>query len=158
VSAGGLSLERFRALLEAYGARPELWPAAERAAALALRDGSVEARALFEAELGLDVEFAGVVDPELAPDLMRRLNEVPLRAPQKRAWFSLRGLWVPAASWAFAAAVGLGFGLSTEPFGDEADVTTTVASASATAPDTAAPLGDDDITALAGGVLGDFEE
>jgi hypothetical protein len=158
VSAPRVSLERFRTLLEAYGARPELWPVEERAPALALRDASAEARALFDAELALDAAFAGVVDAELDPGFLRRLNEVPLRAPQKRAWFSLRGLWVPAVSWAFAAAVGLGFGLTTEPFGEEADATEPVASAAVVAPDATASVTDDDMSALARGVLGDFEE
>jgi hypothetical protein len=157
MSTERLTLERFQALLEAYGARPELWPADERAAALALRDASAEARALFEAELGLDAAFAGVVDPELDASFLRRLNEVPLRAPQKRSWFSIRGLWVPAASWAFAAALGLSFGL-TEPFADETDTTEPVAAASVVAPDTATALADDDISALARGALVDFEE
>lgn len=158
MSTRGISLERFRALLAAYGARPELWPAQERPAALALRDASAEARALFDAEHALDAEFAGVVDAELAPSLLRRLNEVPLRAPQKRAWFSLRRMWLPAASWAFAAVLGLGFGLTTEPFAEEADGTEPVAAASAVAPDTAASLVEDDISALARGALVDFEE
>lgn len=157
MSTRAVSLERFRALLDAYGARPELWPAEERPAALALRDVSPEARALFDAEIALDAEFAGVVDPELDPSFLRRLNEVPLRAPQKRAWFSLRGLWLPAASWAFAAVLGLGFGLTAEPLAEE-DGTEPVAAASAVAPDTAPSLAEDDISALARGALFDFEE
>jgi len=157
VSHERLSLERFRALLNAYGARPELWPAEERTPALALRDASSEARTLFDAELALDAALARVVDAQLDPSFLRRLNEVPLRAPQKRAWLSLRGLWLPAVSWAFAAALGLGFGLNAEPLDDDVD-TAEMATAAVVAPDAPASLADDDISALARGVLIDFEE
>ena len=80
-----LSLERFRALIAAYGARPELWPEAERAAALALRDASAEARGLFEEEAALDATLGALPEPDVSPGFLRRLNEVPLRAPQKRS-------------------------------------------------------------------------
>jgi hypothetical protein len=91
---------------------------------------------------------------------LRRLNEVPLRALQKRAFWSLRGLWVPAVSWAFAAAVGLGFGLTTEPMDDEADTTTSVAAAESAAPGPTASssASEDDLSALAQGALNELEE
>ncbi|HEV8547650.1 MAG TPA: hypothetical protein VGQ57_01460 [Polyangiaceae bacterium] len=156
-----VSLERFRALLEAYGARPSLWPEAEREAALALRDGSSEAQALFDAEAALDQHFAAVAEPVLAPDFLRRLNEVPLRAPQKRAFFSLRGLWLPAVSWALAAVVGIGWGVSAAPVGeDEVDYEQSVLAVDTGTPGTApAPSSlDDDMAALARGTLVEFEE
>jgi hypothetical protein len=140
-----LSFERFVALLEAYGARPELWPLAERDAALALRDASPEARALFDAEGALDASFEALSEPELAPDLLRRLNEVPLRAAQPRRWFSLRAAWIPAVSWAFAAVLGVGLGFTTEPFGtDEADATAVATIDSAAPTDSAAAWAADD--------------
>ncbi len=154
-----LSLERFAALLEAYGARPELWPATERDAALALRDASSEARALFDAEVAFDLELSAVPGPELGGDFLRRLNEVPLRAPQKRALFSARGWWVPALSWAFAGVLGLGFGLSTE-LPDEEDLATSVVAVDSAAPTATATttMPDDDFSALARGSLTELEE
>lgn len=155
-----LSLERFRALIAAYGARPELWPDAERAAALALRDASPEARALFDEEVAFDATLGALPEPDVSPDFLRRLNEVPLRAPQKRRWLSLPGLWVPALSWAFAAVLGLGLGFSTEPLEtDDADATTVAAVDSATqsGADTASTA-DEDFSALALDALDELEE
>ena len=159
--SGRMSLERFRALLEAYGARPSLWPEAERQAALAFRDGSSEGRALFDAEAALDLEFAAVADPVLEPDFLRRLNEVPLRAPQKRAFFSLGRLWLPAVSWALAAVVGVGWGVSAAPVGDEeVDYEQSVLAVDSGTPGTSpvASSVDDDMAALARGTLVEFEE
>lgn len=156
-----LSFERFTELLAAYGARPELWPAAERQAALALRDASPEARTLFEAEARLDASFAALPEHELAPDFLRRLNEVPVRAAQGRPWFSFRAAWIPVVSWAFAAVLGVGLGFTTEPFDtDEPDTTTAVAAIdSATANDSdASSAADDDLRALTLDVLDELEE
>jgi len=156
-----LSFERFAQLLAAYGARPELWPDAERNAALALRDASPEASALFAAEAALDASFAALPEPELGPDFLRRLNEVPVRAAQPRRGFSFRAAWIPVVSWAFAAVLGVGLGFTTEPFDtDEADTTTTVAaidSATANGSD-ATSATDDDLRALTLDVLDELEE
>jgi len=155
-----LSLERFRALIAAYGARPELWPDTERAAALALRDASAEARSLFDEEAALDATLGALPEPDVSPELLRRLTEVPLRAPQKRRWFALPGMWIPALSWAFAAVLGLGLGFSTEPLEtDDADATTVAAvdSAAPASSDTASP-GEEDVSALALDALDEFEE
>jgi hypothetical protein len=156
-----LPLERFAELLAAYGARPELWPSAERSAALTLRDSSPEARALFDTEAGLDASFAALPEPELAPDFLRRLNEVPVRAAQSRRRFSFRAAWIPALSWAFAAVLGLGLGFTTEPLDtDEADTTMAVAAIdSATANDSDVnSAADDDLSALTLDVLDELEE
>jgi hypothetical protein len=157
-----LSLERFRALLAAYGARPELWPDTERAAALALRDASVEARALFDEEAGLDATLGALPEPYVSPDFLRRLKEVPLRAPQKRRWFALPGMWIPAVSWAFAAVLGLGLGFSTDALDTgEADGGSTVATVDSAAPsgEGAAATGEDDFfSALALDALDELEE
>jgi hypothetical protein len=156
-----LSLERFRALIAAYGARPELWPDTERAAALALRDASAEARALFDEEAALDATLGALPAPEVSPDFLRRLNEVPLRAPQKRRWFALPRLWIPAVSWAFAAVLGLGLGFSTDALEtDEADGGTSVAAVDSAAPsgEGATVTGEEDLSALALDALDELEE
>src|SRR5579859_2370966 len=71
-------LARLRAIVEAYGANPELWPAEERNAVGDLVSSS-EARAWLEAESRVDAWLAD--EPELAPsaDLLRRVAEIPLR-------------------------------------------------------------------------------
>ncbi len=46
--------ERFRAIIEAYGAEPQRWPATERAAAEDFARGSLEANALLLREAELD--------------------------------------------------------------------------------------------------------
>jgi hypothetical protein len=53
-----MSLERFKALVEAYGASDNAWPAAERRAALALCDANPQARALREEAAALDALLA----------------------------------------------------------------------------------------------------
>lgn len=155
-----LSLERFRALIAAYGARPELWPDAERAAALALRDASAEARALFDEEAVLDATLGALPEADVAPDFLRRLNEVPLRAPQKRRWFALPRVWIPAVSWAFAAVLGLGLGFSTEPLETDDAEATTVAAVDSAAPsgEGATVTGEEDFGALALDALDELEE
>ena len=68
-----LSLERFADLVDAYGARPERWPAAERPAALALLTDSGEARALRDQAETVDtlLDQALVQDP--SPALAERI-------------------------------------------------------------------------------------
>lgn len=46
--------ERFRAIIEAYGATPQRWPAAERAAAESFARSNTEAKALLLREAELD--------------------------------------------------------------------------------------------------------
>ena len=66
---------RFRTLSETYGAAPEHWPEAERAAARALLDRSPEARdALAEAAL-LDRVLATAEPPPPSDDLVRELDQ-----------------------------------------------------------------------------------
>ena len=155
-----LPLERFRELVAAYGARLELWPADEAARARELVAMSAEARALFDAETELDRELVGVsAPPEVPARLLRRLNEVPLRAPQRRVLWPFGRAWVPALGWAFAAALGVSWGLFAPPFeGNESDSGAAVASVAPSANDVAPAAAEDDVAALARGTLVDFEE
>jgi hypothetical protein len=107
-----LTNERFEALLSAYGADLARFPEKERGRAGRTLEHSSAARAMFERERAFDSAFQSVATPELAPELMRRLAEVPLRAPQRRfALPSLRWL-VPGLGWAVALSVGLVLGMS----------------------------------------------
>jgi hypothetical protein len=155
-----LPLERFRELTAAYGARLELWPEDAAAAARELLAASAEARALFDAEAELDREFAAASAPaEVPPQLLRRLNEVPIRAPQRRVLWPFGRAWVPALGWAFAAALGVSWGLFAPPFeASESDTGAAVASAASPAADAAPAVAEDDFAALARGTLVDFEE
>jgi hypothetical protein len=153
-----LTLERFRALTLAYGGRLELWPSAERAAARATCAESAEARALLLAEAGLDEALASEsVTPDLGPDLWRRLNELPVRTPQRRVFWPFRRAWIPAVSWALAAVVGFTWGLETAPFEPEdPEVSGSVAAVGSASPDSVSV--DDDLVLLAGGSLAELEE
>lgn len=104
-----LSLERFRALVEAYGADLSRFPAGERDAARLLVESSAEARNLLHAERALDAELAALGAPEVSATLERRLLEIPLRAPRARRW-PFATVWLPALAWAAAAAVGVWLG------------------------------------------------
>lgn len=161
-----LSFERFGELVAAYGGRLELWPDGERAAAESLLESSEAARALLAAEAELDVMFD---EPSAAPEpsaaLMRRLNEIPLRSPQRSAWWPFRRAWIPAVAWAFAAAVGVSWGVVGTPFDDGELAATSALGVDSAAPDGAAPAApdgaapaDEDLIALARGTLVDFEE
>lgn len=108
-----LDLERFKALLAAYGARPERFPKAEREAAVALLASSEEARTLAQAESALDDVFARAPAPELSAGLARKLAEIPIRSarPERRApWAAV----LTGFGWAAAAAFGVLWGAHTE--------------------------------------------
>ena len=65
MSTEGMTLERLRAIVEAYGTEPMRWPAAERDAGAALLAKSDEARALLTAAEPLDQLLDAV--PPLTP-------------------------------------------------------------------------------------------
>ncbi len=60
-----MTLDRLRAIIDAYGADPARWPAVERAAGAALLVGSAAARALVADAAGLDAALDAV--PALQP-------------------------------------------------------------------------------------------
>ncbi len=101
-----MTLQRLRALLDAYGAMPDHWPAAERAAAEALIANSAPAaRAVADAralDLALDDSTA-----EVPADALARLTAAtgfpPPRAADRRA--GVRSVPVlPVRGWATALA------------------------------------------------------
>jgi hypothetical protein len=117
-----LDLGRFRALLAAYGARPELFPEAERAAALSLLAASEEARALVPAESALDEVFSRAPRAELSPLLARKLAELPIRHPRGERRSRLLPVWT-AVGWAAAAALGVLWGARGEAVDADGDAT-----------------------------------
>ncbi|NBC33135.1 MAG: hypothetical protein GVY13_10720 [Alphaproteobacteria bacterium] len=117
-----MSLDRFAALVDAYGARPERWPATERPAALALLEVSAEARARRDEAAALDALLAESVVPAPAPALAdailarapaqasalaktRGRRSQPDRGLAARAALWLRQLLPEAADWRGAAAL-----------------------------------------------------
>lgn len=104
--------ERFKSLIEAYGANPDRWPQPERDAALKFAQSSPQAqRALDEAAL-----FDRMLDAADTAPVTRDLEaRILAKFPERKA--ALRTAWldalIPARAWAQAAvlAASLGLGL-----------------------------------------------
>lgn len=82
-----MSLERFEAIVAAYGARPDRWPTAERQAAEILLAGSATARALLDGAAALD----GLLDTVPAPAPSPAVRAAILAAAPRAATPSLVG-------------------------------------------------------------------
>jgi hypothetical protein len=104
-----LTIERFRALAEAYGAALERWPAAERKAARELLLRKPELRAVLAEEAELD-QLLTEDPPGVSEALLARLDAV-VEAPQPFP-MKPRSVLVSAIGWAVAAGVGLWLGTS----------------------------------------------
>lgn len=117
-----MRLDRFRALLEAYGAAPGRWPEDERAAATALLADSEDARTLHREAASLDDALDLVEAPAPSPELARRVEELVFERPAPAAQRSItkpsltrrlrtwRAAWRPAvlaASGVLGLAVGI---------------------------------------------------
>lgn len=109
-----MTLDRFRRLLEAYGAAPKRWPAAEREAALALRDSSEQARALLTAGEALDSLLdeapAQVASAAVTGSILAARPMPAATAGWWRLLFGPLPLWQPLAALALAAILGFGLG------------------------------------------------
>ena len=102
-----MDAERFERLIEAYGGAPARWPDAERADALAYRDGSPEAASLCAAALALDEALdAWVLEPAGAA-LRERITQTGAR--RRLAWPLVREarVWWAGAGLAAACAMGM---------------------------------------------------
>jgi hypothetical protein len=151
-----LTLQRFLELVEAYGGELSRWPAAEREAAAALVRVSEPARAALAAEAELDQVLTRFASPDLSPALARRLNEIPIRAPQaKRARWPFQRVWAPALGWAAAAALGVALGSGIGWDSDESPSDS--GQASMDAADAPSPS-DEALASLALGSFDDLEE
>jgi hypothetical protein len=77
-----MSLERLRALLDAYGANPDRWPPEERAAALALLEQSPQAQRWRDASARIDALLDHAPGFEVSATLIDRiLAAAPTPAP-----------------------------------------------------------------------------
>jgi hypothetical protein len=113
-----MTIERFTELACAYGARPERWPDDERSAALALLEGSPDARARLAEASRLDALLDDVPAVPPSADLAARvLAGAPRRAtvhrlPQARP---APKRWLAPAALGMAAAAGLAIWLVRMP-------------------------------------------
>lgn len=114
---------RLRQLLDSYGAEAERWPAAERAAALALLAERADLRAERSAAAKLDRLLALAERPRASGALLGRLVEAAPRG--RRRW--LADLWPFGPAWqpASALALALLLGLASGPLLPRADATLT---------------------------------
>lgn len=107
-----MSIERFEALLDAYGADSRRWPAAERDPGLALVADDVRARALLAEARALDRGLDACPAPQVSPELRARvLASAP--APSRAARWAVAGwarVWTPGAGLVAAGVAGLMFG------------------------------------------------
>jgi hypothetical protein len=105
-------LARFRALVEAYGANPEKWPAEERPTFERFAS-SAEGRAWLLEQRGVDAWLDASKELEPSADLLRRVAEIPVRNAKPAAWawpLRMRSL---VGALAAAAAVGMVVGMTT---------------------------------------------
>lgn len=88
-----MTLERLRAVIEAYGASTARWPEAERAAAAVLLAESAEARALVTAAAPLDelLDAAPAVAPTAAMRAAILAAAPRARRPRGEGWRALIG-------------------------------------------------------------------
>ena len=118
-----MDIDRFQAILDAYGATAARWPAAERDAAAALAANDPRARALLSEAAALDrwLDTEPLAAP--TPGLAGRISATfPARAAGQppasvagltRFWRALwiEHVWQPAAALGLSAALGLVVGL-----------------------------------------------
>lgn len=100
-----MTRERFEQILEAHGADPARWPAAERAAAAAFAERP-EAAALLSEAAALDALLDGAETPPPGELLQRRIIKAGQAAVDARS----APRWRPAAA-GMAASLLLGFSI-----------------------------------------------
>jgi len=111
MAEAGMDLLRFRQIVEAYGGEPSRWPEAERESALALLEGSAEARAARDDAGRLDALLDRA--PRQAPSAALIGAVMAARPRSGSRWRSLFVIvpgWQPVAVLMLAAVLGLGLG------------------------------------------------
>lgn len=107
-----MTIERFAALLDAYGANSRRWPAIEREAAQSLIAADPRARALLAETEALDAVLDADPAPHVSPELRARVLAAAPTPSQARRWAlaAWARLWAPGAGLAAAAVAGVMFG------------------------------------------------
>jgi hypothetical protein len=114
-----ISTERVRALVAAYGAGPQRWPAAERADALRRIAEDPALAAEIEDAARLDALLDALPDPAPNPALRVALKNIPDRSGASlldrlaAIWPFAGAGWRPATGLAAAAVLGIVVGFST---------------------------------------------
>jgi hypothetical protein len=104
-----MQLNRFRGLLEAYGAEPRRWPPGERADAEELLARSPEARALLAEAAAIDALLDEAAEPVMPARDAEALIAGITATPQIQLGGhspSQRSIWVKATGLAAAALIG----------------------------------------------------
>jgi hypothetical protein len=78
--------DRFRALVESYGADAGRWPAEERRRRESPEARSAQAEGWLDEARRLDASLDAVADVVPSPALLRGVAEIPLRHGPSRAW------------------------------------------------------------------------
>ncbi|MFT6583195.1 MAG: hypothetical protein ACJAU6_003647 [Alphaproteobacteria bacterium] len=115
-----MKIERFQAILDAYGANPDQWPAEERNAAQHLAETSSTAQAMMTDAAALDqfldAARGAIPQAEPSPELLADILAAATPAARHR-WTALLwpfGLvWKPASALAMAGLLGLFLGAIT---------------------------------------------
>ena len=115
-----MTIERLKALAEAYGADLCRWPASERPFAESLVATDPAARAALEEAAALDVLLDASPRPTPSAALAARILAAAPKAREARAHLG-RIFWFLGAGWAAAACAGVvaGVGLTTHLTADE---------------------------------------
>lgn len=115
-----MTIERLKALAEAYGADLRRWPASERPFAERLVATDPAARAALEEAAALDVLLNASPRPTPSAALAARILAAAPKAREARAHLG-RIFWFLGAGWAAAACAGVvaGVGLTTHLTADE---------------------------------------
>jgi hypothetical protein len=105
-----MNIQRFKALVEAYGANPARWPEAERVAALLFTEQSGEARDMLREATAFDRLLDTAESQATTRTLEDRiLATFPAKVVKPRThWFVQH--WIPAAAVACSLALGLAVG------------------------------------------------
>jgi len=107
-----MTIERFAALLDAYGADRGRWPEVERATALALLAEDARARALLAEARALDEALDASPAPQVSPALRARVLAAAPTPRQARRWAlaAWARMWAPGAGLVAAGLAGVMFG------------------------------------------------
>ena len=136
-STAGMTLNRLRTIVEAYGADPRRWPEAERGSAETLVAESAAARDLVARAGRLDAVLAEAVAdvPDAALARLTAATAFPpprqeSRSPTGGGWLNslASAFWPRATVLASMAALGIIVGLAIEPTSPTVDGNTTIVS------------------------------
>lgn len=107
-----MTLDRFTAILDAYGAEPRRWPAEERDRASAFAHADPRGRALLAEARRLDATLDLDPAPTVRPELRARVLAAAPTPSQALSW-AVAGwarLWAPRAGLVAAGLAGVMFG------------------------------------------------